>query len=236
MTTVAKAHRDAVLASHFLLRYLPPEDLRRLAAEAQVLRYPRSTTIFQKGDPGSSLMAVIRGRVKVCTYSTDGRELVLNIIGQGGLFGEIAVLDGRPRTADAVTLEETDLLVLARGHLLPFLTGNPEVVSRLLAVLCQRLRQASEHLEDALLREAPSRIARGLLRLIETFGQAKPEGGIRLDIKLSQQQLGNLIGVSRESINRHLGDWARAGYLTMEEGRILIRDRALLERIAETEA
>ncbi len=236
MTTVAESHREAVLASHFLLRHLRPEELRRLAAGARVVRYPRNATIFQKGSPGSSLMAVIRGRVKICTYSNDGKELVLNIFGQGGLFGEIAVLDGRPRTADAVVLEEADLLVLERGQLLPFLTTNPEVVGRLLAVLCHRLRQTSEHLEDALLREAPSRLARGLLRLTETFGRPRPGGGIRLDVKLSQQQIGSLIGVSRESINKHLSDWTRAGHLAMEDGCILIRDRALLERIAETEA
>jgi CRP/FNR family cyclic AMP-dependent transcriptional regulator len=233
--TIAESHRKAVLASHFLLRHLRPEELDRLASSAKIARHPRGATVFQKGDPGNSMMAVIRGRVKICTYSNDGKELVLNILGQGGLFGEIAVLDGRPRTADAVTLEETDLLVLERGQLLPFLTTNPEIVSRLLAVVCQRLRQTSEHLEDALLREAPSRWARGLLRLAETFGQQRP-GGIRLDIKLSQQQIGSLIGVSRESINKHLGDWTRSGHLAMEDGCIVIRDRALLEQGARAEA
>jgi CRP-like cAMP-binding protein len=199
------------------------------------VRHPRHATIFQKGDPGSSMMAVIRGRVKICSYSSDGRELVLNIIDQGGIFGEIAVLDGRPRTADAVALEETDLFVLERSQLLPFLTGNPEALARLLAVLCHRLRQTTEHLEDALLREAPSRLARGLLRLAETFGRPGPDG-IQLNIKLSQQQIGNLIGASRESINKHLSVWLRAGHLRMEAGCIVIRDRALLERMAESEA
>ena len=233
--SVAESHRKAMLASHFLLRHLRPEELQRLAAGAQTARHQRGSTIFQKGDAGSSLMAVVRGRVKICTYSNDGKELVLNILGQGGLFGEIAVLDGRPRTADAVALEETDLLVLERAQLLPFLTTNPEIAGRLFAVLCQKLRQTSEHLEDALLREAPSRVARGLLRLAETFGQERP-GGTRLDIKLSQGQIGSLIGVSRESVNKHLGDWTRSGHLAMEEGCIVIRDRALLERVADSEA
>ena len=133
-----------------------------------------------------------------------------------------------------MTLEETDLLVLERAHLLPFLTSNSEALSRLLAVLCQRLRQTSEDLEDALLREAPSRLARGLLRLAETFG--KPvQGGIQLTIKMSQQQIGSLIGASRESINKHLGEWTRAGYLTVEGGFIVILDRVTLERIIEAD-
>lgn len=232
--SVAESHRKAVLASHFLLRHLRPEELERLAASARIARHPRGATVFHKGDAGNSMMAVLRGRVKICTHSNDGKELVLNILGQGGLFGEIAVLDGRPRTADAVTLEETDLLVLERNQLLPFLTTNPEIAGRLLAVLCQKLRQTSEHLEDALLREAPSRLARGLLRLAETFGQQRPNG-VRLDIKLSQQQIGSLIGVSRESANKHLGEWTRSGHLAMEDGCIVIRDRALLERVADAE-
>ncbi len=233
--TIAESHREALLTSHFLLRHLAREELRRLAAGAQMQRYARHATIFQKGDPGNSMMAVIRGRVKICTFSDEGKELVLNIIDQGGLFGEIAVLDGRPRTADAVALEETDLLVLQRSQLLPALTGNPEVAARLLAVLCQRLRQTSEHLEDALLREAPSRLARGLLRLAETFGKPEP-GGVRIGIKLSQQQLGSLIGVSRESVNKLLGDWTRAGQLALDKGHIVIPDRAALQAISETEA
>ena len=229
---IAEKYREEVLARHFLLRHLRPEELKRLAATAQFVRYPTQATIFQKGDAGSSMLAVIRGKVKICTYSSDGKELVLNLIGQGGSFGEIAVLDGRPRTADAIALEETDLLVLERAQLMSFLAGNQELLSRLLGVLCQRLRQTSEHLEDAMLREAPSRLARGLLRLAETFGTPSP-GGTRLDIRLSQQQIGNLVGASRESVNKHLNEWQRGGHLAMEGGCIVIRDQKLLERIAD---
>ncbi|MDO9708133.1 Crp/Fnr family transcriptional regulator [Paracraurococcus lichenis] len=232
---LAEQHREAVLAGHPLLRHLQRDDLKRLAATARLTRHPRNAVIFQKGDPGSSMMAVIRGRVKICTVSPEGREVLLNIIDHGGVFGEIAILDGRPRTADAVALEETDLLVLERNQFLPFLAGNPEALSRLLAALCQKLRQTSAHLEDALLREAPSRLASGLLRLADTFGRPGPEG-LKLNIKLSQQQIGNLIGASRESVNKALNDWARAGHLVLEGGYIIIRNRAMLEEIAAAEA
>ena len=124
--------------------------------------------------------------------------------------------------------------MLERSQFLPFLTSSPEALSRLLTVLCQRLRQTSEHLEDALLREAPSRLARGLLRLADTFGRPNP-AGTKLNIKLSQQQIGSLIGASRESINKHLGEWTRAGYLGMDGGCIVLRDRAILQRIAEAD-
>jgi CRP/FNR family transcriptional regulator, cyclic AMP receptor protein len=231
---IAEQHREAILAGHPILRHLQRDDLRRLAASAHLARHRRGAVIFQKGDPGTSMMAVIRGRVKICTISPDGRELLLNIIDTGGIFGEIAILDGQPRTADAVALEESDLLVLERDRFLPFLAGNPEALSRLLAALCQKLRQTSAHLEDALLREAPSRLASGLLRLAETFGQPVP-GGLRLNIKLSQQQIGNLIGASRESVNKHLHDWIRAGHLLSEGGFLVIRDRAVLQEIATAE-
>ena len=227
--------REAVLAGHFLLRHLPPAELKRVAAAMVVARHPAQTTIFQKGDQSASMMAVVRGRVKICTYSAEGKELVLNIIDRGGVFGEIAVLDGRPRTADAVALDETDLLVLDRNKLLPILAAHPELTTRLIGVLCERLRQTSEHLEDAMLREAPSRLARGLLRLAGTFGRDETDG-TRLDIKLSQQQIGNLIGASRESVNKHIVDWTRTGYLAMKSGCIVIRDREALEEIANAEA
>lgn len=227
-------NREAILAGHFLLRHLRREELARLAASATVARHRPQATIFQKGDPGDSMMAVVRGRVKICTYSADGKELVLNIIDRGGLFGEIAVLDGQPRSGDAVALEETELLVLERNRLMPFLTANPEIATRLLTVLCQRLRQTSEALEDALLRDAPSRVARGLLRLAVTFGKEEP-GGMRLDIRLSQQQIGNLIGISRESINKYIVEWSRAGHLAIKNGFITITNRDTLESLAEAE-
>jgi CRP-like cAMP-binding protein len=230
----AATGREAILAGHFLLRHLRPDELSRLAASAVLVRHRAHATIFQKGDPGLSMMAVVSGRVKICTYSADGKELVLNMIDRGGLFGEVAVLDGQPRSGDAVALENTELLVLERARLMPFLTDNPDIPTRLIAVLCQRLRQTSEALEDALLRDAPSRVARGLLRLAGTFGKQDP-AGLRLDIKLSQQQIGNLIGISRESINKYIVDWSRAGYLEVTGGVITIMDKAALMTLSQAE-
>lgn len=229
---IAEKYREEVLSRHVLLRHLKPEELKRLAATAHFTRHATNATIFHKGDPGTSMMAVVRGKVKICATSHDGKELVLNIIDQGGAFGEIAVLDGKPRTADAISLEETDLLVLERAQLMAFLSGNAELMSRLLAILCQRLRQTSEHLEDAMLREAPSRLARGLLRLAEAFGQPGP-GGVRLGIKLSQTQIGNLVGASRESVNKLLNEWQRAGHVSLEGGSLVIRDPKLLAHVAD---
>jgi len=228
------ANREDILANHFLLRHLEPEALSRLALTAVSVRHASGSTIFHKGDPGGSMMAVVRGRVKICTYSADGKELVLNIIDRGGLFGEIAVLDGRPRSADAVAIGETELLVLERARLLPLLTASPGIATRLIEVLCQRLRWTSDALEDALLRDAPARVARGLLRLASTFGRREAKG-LTIDIKLSQQQIGNLIGVSRESTNKYIVEWTRTGHLSVEHGTITITDPATLEEMANAE-
>lgn len=227
-------NREDILAGHFLLKHLRAEELARLASTATITRHRAQATIFQHGDPGTSMMAVISGRVKICNYSAEGKEMVLNIIDRGGLFGEIAVLDGQPRSADAVAIEDTELLVLERTRLMPFLTANPEIPTRLIAVLCQRLRQTSEALEDALLRDAPSRVARGLLRLAKTFGRQEADG-LRIDIKLSQQQIGNLIGISRESTNKYIVDWTRARYLAVHNGFITILDRDALENLSVAE-
>ena len=224
--------KELVLSGHFLLRHLEKAELRRLAAAARLAYHKPNEIIFQKGDPGDSMMAVVRGRVKICSHSSDGKELVLNIIGKGGLFGEIALLDGQPRTADAVALEETDLLVLDRSSFMPFLSERPAVALQLITMLCKRLRQTSEHLEDTLFLEASSRFARALMRLAEVFGRPAPNGGLTLDIKLSQQQLGSLVGVSRESINKLLGEWQRSGVIAVANGHITLLDRGALEDIA----
>lgn len=225
--------KELVLAGHFLLKHLERDELRRLAASARLSHHPKNAVIFQKGDPGDSMMAVIRGRVKICSHSIDGKELVLSIINKGGLFGEIALLDGEPRTADAVALEETDLLVLDRAQFMPFLKARPDLAFRIIGVLCKRLRQTSEHLEDTLFLEASSRFARALKRLVDAFGRPVPEG-IKLDIKLSQHQLGCLVGVSRESINKMLNEWQRNGVIQMSSGYITLLDREALEELSES--
>jgi CRP/FNR family cyclic AMP-dependent transcriptional regulator len=225
--------KELILAGHFLLKHLSRDHLRELAATTFLDNFPRGGVIFQKGDPGDSMMAVVRGKVKICAHSIDGKELVLNIIKQGGLLGEIALLDGEPRSADAVALEETDVLVLERAKFLPFLEQHFDVTTKLIALLCERLRQTSERLEDTMFLEAPSRLARTLLRLGGTFGKSSGQGSeMRLDIKLSQQQLGNLIGISRESVNKFINEWERDGLIAMESGIITLRDRDALEEIA----
>lgn len=226
--------KDAILAGNWLLRGLAPPDRQALAAYAQPVRFDAGAVIFQHGDPGDSLMAVVRGRVKICRHSIDGKELVLNFIKPGEVFGEIALLDGEPRTADAVAMETCELLVLRRGDFVPFLARHPHVAERLIALLCQRLRRTSTHLEDTLFLEAPARLARALLNLAEGLG-IPAKSGVCIDIRLSQQQLGAVVGLTRESVNKWLGEWQRAGWITIKQGYVTVLDRPALAGLAGEE-
>ena len=217
-----------LLEHHPLFGRLEPDQLDRLVTYMRVARYPRRTVLFRKGDPGNNMMVVLQGRVKVCTHSEDGKELVLNLFSAGEVFGEIALLDGADRTADAVTLDACELLVLERRDFLPFLRGHPDACMRLMAVLCQKLRQTSVLLEEALFLEGPSRLAKRLVHLAEAFGRPVADG-VRIDLQLSQQQLGNMVGMSRESMNKHLRQWREDNLIRVEEGYYVITDLEALQ-------
>ncbi len=144
--------RDALLASPFFQRMLPHE-LDELISTSSERRAPRGTVIFTKGDPGASMMVVLVGHVRVGAVSREGREVTLNVIGPGEIFGEFALLDGKPRSADAVASDDTTLMVIERAHFLPFLLRHEGLVERLLVVLCDRLRKTSMALEEVSLFE-----------------------------------------------------------------------------------
>ncbi|UEM18861.1 Crp/Fnr family transcriptional regulator [Skermanella mucosa] len=233
MATMGLEEKLAVLAEHSLLKHVDPGELSQLAAYATVAQHRPRAIIFRQGDPGSSMMAVLSGRVRICSYSAEGKEVTLNIVRKGEYFGEIALLDGKHRTAEAVAIEDTSLLVLERRHFLPWLESHPTVCLRMFNVLCDRLRRTSTQLEDTLFLEVPIRLARCLVRLATAFGVEERGGGTRIDVKLSQQQLGTLVGITRESTNKHLNEWQRDGLITVSAGSITIRDLDGLRELAD---
>lgn len=221
-----------LLENHFLLGQLAPADLDRLASYARVAHYRADESIFLKGSPGTGMMAVISGRVKITAPSADGKEVILNLINPGEIFGEIALLDGKERTADAVALTDCELMVLERRDFLPFLHSRPELCVRLLSILCERLRRTSEQVEEILFLELPGRFARSLLRLAQSHGE-RVAGGIRIMLPLSQREFGELVGISREGINKQLHAWQRDGWVALDKGEIVIRNMAALKRVAD---
>jgi CRP/FNR family cyclic AMP-dependent transcriptional regulator len=233
MVVASNIDKERLLAKNTVLQHLAPDIRHQIADFTHVVRYDARRTIFHKDDAGESMMAVVRGRVKVSCSSEDGRELVFSILKAGDIVGEIALLDGEPRTADAIALEDCDLLVLERRHFLPFLLAHPDVSLDLLKLLCKRLRSTSEQFEDCLFLEPQMQLARCLMRLSDAFGK-RVDQGILIDLKLSQRQLGGLIGRSRESVNRQLQQFQQSGVITMEEGYITISDEPSLKLLAHT--
>jgi CRP/FNR family transcriptional regulator, cyclic AMP receptor protein len=227
-TAVEPGDKSALLARHPLFRELGPEVLGRLATYATTRTVARGTTLFAKGDPGECLFAVMKGAVQVTVPSVEGKNAVVNLIGEGGILGEIALLDGQPRTADAITFTDCTLMVIERREFIPLLRSHPDVMLRLLEVLCGRLRRTTEQVEDLMFLDLRSRLAKTLLRLHE---MAKPEGAI----EISQSDLGQFVGLSREMINKQLRVWAKDGWIRLDRRRITVLKSSALERIVAEE-
>lgn len=221
--------RLALLSRHSLLRLLPENELAQLADLCHVKSFANGAPIFMKGDAGESMMIVVEGRILISSTSVEGKEIVLNIIDEGEVFGEIALLDGKSRTADASAMEQTELLVVDRRHFLPILERNPRIAIELLSVLCDRIRNTSEQVEDTAFRDLNSRLAKKLHSFAEVYGRPDADGSIRIGLKLTQGGLGAMMGTSRESINKHLRAWVEEGIIDVRRGRIVVRDKAGLE-------
>jgi CRP/FNR family cyclic AMP-dependent transcriptional regulator len=225
------ALRARILRNHELFRELSAEELDQLIAVARVEDFRAKTPIFLKGAPGESMMAVVTGEVKISAPAADGREIVLAMMGEGEVFGGIALLDGCDRTADATAVTNCVLLVVHRRDFLPFLNAHPTVAIRLLRVVCQRLRRTTEQVEDLLFLNLPSRLAKKLLYLSgANEDRVRERAPI---IRQSQREIGNLVGLSRESINKQLSRWQKEGLLTLRDGMIVLDDLESLREISE---
>ena len=220
------------LAGHPLFGALPERDLEALMRHAHTQRYPRGTTIFAKGDVGSSMMGVLSGTIKIASVTAEGKEVVLNLIGVGQIFGEIALLDGKTRTADATALSDCEVLVVERRDFLPLLRSNPDLALRIVLMLCSRLRRTNEQVESIMFMPLEARLARTLLRLAAEQGEAAAGKPVR-KVAVTQRDLGQMIGMSRESTNKQLMAWQRAGTVTVVKGGVELRDLDVLTQAAE---
>jgi CRP/FNR family transcriptional regulator, cyclic AMP receptor protein len=226
--------RRQLLEKHFLLSQMPRQVLDEIVKFSIVKTYRVHEVIVKKGDPGECLYGILSGRVRIFSSAADGREILLNILEVGELFGEIAVLDGRERTASAAAMNEVDLLSIHRHHLLPYLKNNPELVLTMLSLLCERLRWTSTLVEDSVFLSVPVRLAKRLLILTERYGVAD-SGRVRIGLQLSQHDLGNMIGATREVVNKHLAAWRSRGIIDVEQGQIVVGDRNILSDLANSE-
>ncbi|CAO3431759.1 Crp/Fnr family transcriptional regulator [Azospirillum doebereinerae] len=221
----------AVLRRNRLLGELDSGQMAELVALGHTLRFDAEQTIFDKGDPGDCLYAVLKGQIAIRTSSADGKTMLLNILDSGDVLGEIGLLDGRERTAAAVALRPTELYRIDRTDFIPFLERHPRLCTRMMIVLCERLRWVSENIEDAVFHDVPRRLARRLLLLADSYGQPSPSG-LRIAQPLSQEALANMLGVTREMVNKSLGALRKTGIVTYAKGFIVINDLALLRDMA----
>lgn len=233
MPSTALPDKRAAIASHALFSSLAEKDRDQLLALGVERQYHGDQLIFQRGDAGNSMMLVLRGQVRISIVSEDGKELVFSIIPPGECFGEIALLDGQPRSADAIAMGECILFVLARSDFTAFLERYPPVAIRLLEVLCARVRATSDFIERLAFLDLPARLAYQLLKLAATYGTATPSG-VRIAGKFSQQDLGHLVAASRESVNKQLRTWQAAGLLKIEHGIITLLRPKTLSRLARS--
>ena len=191
----------------------------------------RGRTLFNEGDPGDRLYVVTEGKIKLGRTAADGRENLLAILGPGEMFGELSLFDPGPRTATATAVTDTSVLGLGHDELEPWLTGRPEVAAQLLGALAQRLRRTNEAMADLVFSDVPGRVAKALLDLARRFG-VQSEDGLHVTHDLTQEELAQLVGASRETVNKALADFASRGFLRLEARAVVILDIERLSRRA----
>jgi len=224
----------AVLAQCGLFRRLGNGEREALFARARTQKYAANESIFLMGSPGDSMVAVLKGTIRISVPSSDGKEIVLAILGPGEICGEIALLDGKERTADARAATDCSVVVLERRDVLAFFAQFPDAWSKLIDVLCERLRTADQQMAEFALSPVPVRLAKALLRLATSDGQ--PVNGHPVErVHLTQRELGNVIGATRESVNKYLRAWQRKGCVRIADRLIVITNRDAVEDLTEPE-
>jgi len=228
---LSSTQKRELLANVPLFNGLAPDELDALIPVARTVSLTSREELFHKGDTGAQVYVVISGRLKALTTSDEGDDVVFNILGPGEVLGEIALLGGTQRTATVTAIDACELLIIDRRDFIAFLRNHPDVSIKLLDVLAKRIKQVSELVEDTLFLNFPLRLAKKLVSLSRAYGTPHAQG-LRLDLKLSQEEWGDLVGTSRESVNKQLRAWTDEGLITMDHGYIVIHDRRELEKLA----
>jgi CRP-like cAMP-binding protein len=194
-----------------------------LLANMVSVKIAKGTILFAEGDGGDQLYVIAEGKLKLGTSSGDGRENLLSILGPGEMFGELSLFDPGPRTSTATAVTDAKLLSLGQEKLLPWLAENPKVSLQLLASLAQRLRRTNEAVGDLVFSDVPGRVAKALIDLGERFGK-KTDEGLFVHHDLTQEELAQLVGASRETVNKALADFAGRNWLKLDGRAVLITD------------
>ncbi|MFZ9284182.1 MAG: Crp/Fnr family transcriptional regulator [Candidatus Nanopelagicales bacterium] len=222
---------DDALRGALLFSALDDEAAQALRASMTEHKAAKGAVIFAEGDPGDRLYVVMHGKVKLGSQADDGRENMFAVLGPGEMFGELSLFDPSPRQANAVALTDVTLLGLANESLQPWLTGRPEVAIGLLRALARRMRKTHGSLSDLVFTDVPGRVAKALIELAKKFGEHQ-DNGVRVNHDLTQEELAQLVGASRETVNKALADFAQRGWIVLEQKSVLILELDRLQRRA----
>lgn len=222
---------EDVLRQAPLFVALDNEAAKALRSTMVELKISRGDELFAEGDPGEHLYVIIEGKIKLGTTSSDGRESLLAVLGPGEMFGELSLFDPGPRTATATAIVDSKVLSLGHDDLGPWLSGRPAVSQELLKSLAQRLRRTNEALEDLVFSDVPGRVAKALLDLSEKFGTRRDDG-VYVAHDMTQEELAQLVGASRETVNKALAEFAQRGWVKLEPRAILLVETDRLNRRA----
>jgi CRP/FNR family cyclic AMP-dependent transcriptional regulator len=224
-------HADDVLRRAPLFDALDDDSAAALQTGVTIVDLARAERLFDEGASGNQLYVILDGKIKLTRAAADGRENLLSVLGPGEMFGELSLFDPRPRTASATAVTDSRLAALAHDDLRNWLTGRPDVALHLLQALAQRLRRANDVMADLVFTDVPGRVAKALLDLAERFGTAQ-EDGLQVNHDLTQEELAQLVGASRETVNKALADFAARGWLQISARSVLILDSERLRRRA----
>lgn len=200
---------------------LDTHSISPMIRRGQRILVPSKRVLFNKGDAATGLYLLLSGHVKVSTISQHGHEMILAILGPGNMIGEVALLDQMERTATVTTLTPSELMSISRYDVMSAIEQNPGSAFQILCALTKRLRIATSLIEDLVFLDLPSRLAKKLLALAESFGH-RTQDGLRIDCRVTQQELANMVGTTRESINKVLSAWKAKGLLSMAGGCLLL--------------
>ena len=220
---------QTLLARNRLFRGLSAATVQQICGLAVRRVYEDGAIVFSQGDPGDALYGVVTGQVRISASTRDGREMFLNIMEPGDTFGEIALLDGNPRTATATATAKSELLIIPRAQFLALLQREPTLAIHLLELLCQRIRWTSGWVEDSALLTMPTRLVRRLLSLAKLHGRPVQKGIL---LVISQEELGRFLGLSRQAVNQYLQEWRAQGWVAVGRGKVTILDEAALQAVA----
>jgi len=231
MPPLARREKRTILARAPFFAGLSDRELDALVEVVRPVAVEPRAELFHKGDEGNHVYLVVHGTLKALTTSEEGDDVVFGTIGPGELVGEIAFLGNAQRSATVTAITESELLSITRHDFMTFLKSHPAAAIELLSVLAARVRRISELVEDTLFLNLPIRLAKKLVHYASVYGD-EVEGGVRINLKLSQEEWGDLVGATRESINKQMRQWNERGILSFDGGYVLIARPELLEQLA----